>query len=35
MEEITEQNDIDGAREEKDNVGEYSLQHILLIMVTI
>ena len=35
MEDITEQMDIDGAREEEYNVGDYYLQDIWLVMVTI
>ena len=35
MEEIAEQMDIDGARDEEDNVEDYSLQDFLLVMVTI
>ena len=35
MEEITEKIDIDGAREEEDNVEDYYLQDIWLVMVTI
>ena len=35
MDEITEQLDIDGAREEEDSVADYSLQDIQLVMVTI
>ena len=35
MEEIMEQMEIDSAKEEEDNMENYSLQDIWLVMVTI
>ena len=35
MEYIAEQMEIDGARDEEDNMEDYSLQDILIVMVTI